>query len=678
MSDNSFKVKNSLALAPVNLATLLNPQAGDLACDINDNNKIKRYDEDAASWVEVGSGGGVGGVDIFFVQDFESASLSSFDSQVGLSLSQTDPLKGKVSAVLTHDSSIDQLFKQIIPVDRKFRGIPMVLRLDSKSSASQGNLVIKITDETNSFDIITSAQLQLSSEISGKKNSVVFTIPSDCENLSYTITALPEAGSPESVIDDIICEIAEIALLATIPESQALKLTGGSAATTTTITNFSVDENSGSNICSYNSSNGRITFNKACIASVTFIATQTTASADFYVTILKNGSTLINNVATRPSATGGYTEFVSTSISMSAGDYLTFQTGAIGNINSSVFLTTTAASESVLTVPETFSTDTAALSYKSSSEYTLSTLENAPVGSYITFTYAANTNTRTQTTTRPTQSDADMNANGIRIFTRAFNAASTAGNPARIAIQIGKGLKGRSLDLYKSAGKSIGGNLDWVIFQSDTNSRGAFSKDYNEVTGVLSIDAGVQASSSNINAAFNFSDTTVQNNGYLVINASKNPALTGIGLDRVACVCKTAPSTALTYTGTLANTSTVTWTWNTIEVDTHGAYNTSTGTFTAPSSGTYMIGFNVYLLGSYASYGRVDSFINVNGTSVHFEVGYISASSGALQIFGCKPVGIKLNKGDTVTCSSVPSNWSSVSVGISNPTSHRLTIFKVG
>jgi microcystin-dependent protein len=95
-----------------------------------------------------------------------------------------------------------------------------------------------------------------------------------------------------------------------------------------------------------------------------------------------------------------------------------------------------ATNEAILTPTETFSTDTASLSYAGSAAYTLSTLQNAPVGTFITFTYAINTNTRTQTTTRPTQTDADMNVNGIQMFARAYNAASTAAQPAAIAIQI--------------------------------------------------------------------------------------------------------------------------------------------------------------------------------------------------------------------------------------------------
>ncbi|MFY8170440.1 MAG: hypothetical protein ACOVK2_04915, partial [Candidatus Fonsibacter sp.] len=183
MASNSFKIKNSLVLTPKDLSTLVSPEAGDLACDINDSNKIKRYDANAAAWVEVGSGGGVGGTDIFFVQDFESASLASF-TQTGLTLSQTDPLHGKVSALLTHQAGVsptnDQKFKQVIPVDRKFRGESMTLRLNCKSSASAGNVTINIYDETNAANIVASEQLQLANDVSGAISQVGFTIPATC------------------------------------------------------------------------------------------------------------------------------------------------------------------------------------------------------------------------------------------------------------------------------------------------------------------------------------------------------------------------------------------------------------------------------------------------------------------------------------------------------------------
>ena len=1122
MSNNSFKVKNAITLSPVDLTTLVSPQAGDLACDINDSNKIKRYDSTTSAWAEVGAGG-VGSLDILFAQDFESASLSSF-TQTGLALDTSAPLHGKVSAKLTHDASVNQSFKQIVSVDRKFRGQAIVMRLNVKSSASAGNVTISVYDETNAASLLSSTQLQLSNDVDGVSNAVSFTIPSTSSSISYTITALPEAGSPVTFIDDIVAELSNVALLETsvevpvmtawqgytptfqgfgtpsavefewrqvgesveirgkfvsgvptavearvglpagltsagtslipslqivgsaslsgtlastythamlaepsvsyltlgaasgsptvtqtlvkrngdallnasqtlsffasipcaglsatttktIPLTQSglvqeadsalraagnagqaitvgvtnipfiatsmignsmswsgsaltvieagiytidtqLKFTsvlernislyvnnsglcligesiassthhgsyngyfnagdiisirtgvnGGTLSNTTTehylsITKqsslkqvsvssdqkitiptselrfegasargtgtesaivqftsmaklrgdtFTVDNSNGTaitmtkagrlnisctstaaivstfqitknqstrtalssissevlataiiavanstNSCSatadvsigdvirichdtipaanarnnftlsfqeqdisvsvtntlpqfsdsdsyvrvatgngfgssattirrfasvtsnvgtdilyadsatagasftvrsagvyniaytdvsasgtppvqisingsaitisnipvtsggmtisaqpylqsgdiitvgsinpagitsasssaqvliskvgkpnvtgvdvtpfvnvpqqqtqshifdsisgapqsinfatasayrsmgsgvYSLGIGSVTILKNCNISISLSTTQASVT-DVSSSILLNGNIIVSNREISNSAVG-LNSIVATTISCLVGDVITF-TSSNQNITDLV-LSATALSDQILTAPETFSTDTASLSYASSAAYTLSTLQNAPVGTFITFTYAINTNTRTQTVnTPPSQSTADMNTNGIQLFTRALNAASTAAQPAAVAIQIGKGLKGRTLDLYASAGKVLAGNLDFYYAAGASNAVvGVYIRDYNESTGILLIDAGFTPIASNTSHNLGFSDQSSQTSGYLVINASKSPALTGVPL----------------------------------------------------------------------------------------------------------------------------------------------------
>jgi hypothetical protein len=162
-------------------------------------------------------GGGIGGVDILFVQDFEAAALSDF-TQTGLSLSTSSPLHGDVSALLTHQNAVNQSFKQVIAVDRKFRGEAMTMRLNVKSNATAGNVTLNVYDETNSANLVASEQLQLANDTSGALNKIAFTIPETCASLSYTVTALPEAGSPVTRVDDIIAELAVTSLLETSVE----------------------------------------------------------------------------------------------------------------------------------------------------------------------------------------------------------------------------------------------------------------------------------------------------------------------------------------------------------------------------------------------------------------------------------------------------------------------------
>jgi hypothetical protein len=237
----------------------------------------------------------------------------------------------------------------------------------------------------------------------------------------------------------------------------------------------------------------------------------------------------------------------------------------------------TASNRNILTAPDTFSTDTAPLVFKATEVNA-----NDPVGTFSTYTYAANTNTRSVSGSAPSQSIASMNQNGIQIFTRAFNAASTTGNPAAIAIQIGKGLKGTSLNLYKSAGKVTAGNIDFALFDT-TESDGILNKTYNEVTGILYLDSGATRTSVISVSRFYFSDVTFQANGFLVINASKNPALTGLNIERVA-------ARAVSTSGQVLNTIAATITWNSAKTyDTHNSLNTTTGIFTAPESGYYQV-----------------------------------------------------------------------------------------
>jgi hypothetical protein len=330
----------------------------------------------------------------------------------------------------------------------------------------------------------------------------------------------------------------------------------------------------GSSIYSYSSSTGLYTVLKE--ASFNINASLEASGAAAVVPIVSIDGTA-RAISSSP-ATAGARATVSYSGNLKVGQSFSIVNGTANTTNNQrISVLATASADTILTAPETFSTDTAALTYASSAAYTLSTLANAPVGTFITFTYAANTNTRTQTTTAPTQTTADMNANGMLIYTRAFNATSTAAQPATLAIQIGKGLKGKSLDLYKSAGKVTAGSLDNVV-TSTTNASGVYYKDYNEVTGILIIDAGV-AISTNTSHIFEFTDLTGQTSGYLVINASKNPALTGFGLGRV--YLSAADNAGQVITANVTNIPFIR-----IE-DTHGAWN---GTqYTVPETGIYSI-----------------------------------------------------------------------------------------
>jgi hypothetical protein len=592
MATNSFKVKNSLVLTPRNLSTLTTPEAGDLACDINDSNKIKRYDASIAAWVEVGSGG-VGGVDILYVQDFESTPITQFIRSSGFSLVTSNPLHDKISAQIIHSAG-SEYFGHIFPVNPKFRGQTINLTLDCKTSAT-GQLYITVYDNDTDEPFLADTKLNISNSVSGTKSTFTFAISSSVENLRYDIISVGNSGAI-TIIDDIIFEISNP--LVTIPQPdteviEALTSTSTFGSTNTGVPVLNITKNTNKGIISVDSTSVLGTSFRAlkkCTVNISVTARDTTTAATAFIT--RNSTILTtatpNGILSTLSLTAGFSGSASSSVVLDIGDILRVQRDAtfISSIPS-VTLTATASSDQILTAPESFSTDTASLTYASSSAYTLSTLQNAPVGTYITFTYAANTNTRTQTTTRPTQTDADMNVNGMQVFTRAYNAASTAASPAAVAIQIGKGLKGKSLDLYKSAGKVTSGSLDYVILTNDTAAYGAGYKEYNEVTGVLIIDAAA-AINTNTARTFVYSDGSTVTSGYLVINASKSPALTGVPLllPRIATLSDVKASG--TAGGTATSGSYQTRTLNTLSDPSGIVTSLASNQFTLPAGEYYI------------------------------------------------------------------------------------------
>jgi hypothetical protein len=322
-----------------------------------------------------------------------------------------------------------------------------------------------------------------------------------------------------------------------------------------------------------------------CIVDVSFSALQTTQDHAAY--IYKNGVIVMKGTETY---TANRTNLVSTSLYLSAGEYISVgSAGTLGAGTNYFTLTAVANSPQILTVPETFSTDNANLAYAGSAAYTLPTLPNAPIGTFITYIYTGSTNTRTQTTTAPTQTIADMNANGIKVFTRAYATLSTAASPVVVAIQIGKGLKGVSLTPFQTTGKTLAGNLDSIV-KSTTAEYGFHSKDYNETTGVLLLDGGFCLNTTTTNREVQFIDTTTASAAYVVINASKNPALTGININKVAV-------RAVGNTGSVITANVTDLTFTEVEDNTNSWNGTA---FTVPETGTYDISIYAYFVGAAA------------------------------------------------------------------------------
>jgi hypothetical protein len=388
-------------------------------------------------------------------------------------------------------------------------------------------------------------------------------------------------------------------------ENQYTSLSTGVAFSGSANVTGSLTSSTGSGLFSYNSTTGVYTVLKKSNFYLSYRGQNQSASAGF-VGIDINGVTIVGETAPAVDNT-----FISTSWVgiLQTGNTFSFRVGSTSVDNHEISVLATTESENIVTPTSTFSTDTASLTYAGSGTYTLSTLANAPVGTFITFTYATSTNTRTQTNTAPTQTTSSMNANGIQLFARAYNAASTATSPSTIAIQIGKGLKGVSVDFYKSTSKVTSGSLD--ALWSGNAKIGTDINSYDETTGILFIDPGYNFSALTTTATFLFSDATFQTNGYAVINASKNPALTGFNTSKVYL-------NAEGNAGQVITTSTTDIPFITVE-DTHGAWDGDQ--YTIPESGMYTLSvscaftasaaraFNIYINGS--NYRRFN-FVNAS------------------------------------------------------------------
>jgi hypothetical protein len=280
---------------------------------------------------------------------------------------------------------------------------------------------------------------------------------------------------------------------------------------------------------SYNASTGVYTILSPCTVFVSYSARKA-ASGLINLTINSSAKGVLGQ-SSPDNSTSGVHIAVSANFSGSPGETFSCR-GNNGNNQDSQIITVTAVGKSpnIVTASEAFSTDTALLAYAGSAQYTLSTLANAPVGTFITFTTAANSNARTQTNAAaPTQATSSMNTNGIQLFARAYNAASTSGNPASIAIQIGKNFKGLMASGYSSTAKVNAISLDMFI-SSTTVQRGTVVT-YEESTGILQIDCSSAEFSANTARSVGQDATgSAVSNGYIVINASKSPALTGVPL----------------------------------------------------------------------------------------------------------------------------------------------------
>jgi hypothetical protein len=247
------------------------------------------------------------------------------------------------------------------------------------------------------------------------------------------------------------------------------------------------------------------------------------AAANNYLTknaTILNIATPDNRIAntTNPANSGS---MVSANVKLVVGDVIRVQRNSANTITvAQVTITATADNNATATPTQQISSDTISFSFKATA-----ITDTDAIGTFNTYTFTAATNTFVIAGTAPTQTTASMNINGVQLFGRAFNSASTSASPAKIDIVIGKGLKGRQIDGYVSVAKT-------QSFCYDRGHNGATAEfgtevKYNSTTGILSIDVGYGVNASYTTRYVSTGDPLVSN-GYFVFNASKSPSLVTI------------------------------------------------------------------------------------------------------------------------------------------------------
>lgn len=279
------------------------------------------------------------------------------------------------------------------------------------------------------------------------------------------------------------------------------------------------------------------------------------------------------------------------------GDRIRIQRGAIGAgvwYFNTLSIMATAQSTSVVTQTQQVSSDTMNFVFKSTA-----ITDSDPIGTFNTYTYAVNSNTATLSPSAPTQTTSSMNTSGIRIFGRAYNAASTSATPARVEIKIGKGFKSNQVDAFLDTAKSD--SVTYDIQNATSTATWGTTVTYSPVTGILALDAGLNPSNSVTTrlVGLSVSSNLSASNAYFVFNASTTPSLVSIPnlQQRVAYLSDVKPS------GTAGGSSVIgtqTRTLNTIVDNTGIVTSLASNQFTLPA-GTYQIeasapGYNTGLL----------------------------------------------------------------------------------
>ena len=314
--------------------------------------------------------------------------------------------------------------------------------------------------------------------------------------------------------------------------------------------------------------------------SVSFTVREADATDIVAGQILVNGTDISRQIsryqvaATQASNTGF-------TLDLSPSDRVTFITSANNTDSNFIVLSASASNPNTLMSNETFSFATNPLTFCSSATCTdEASLSNQPIGSFRTSSIASGGNARVNCSTAPTQTTASMQADGYFVTARPYTgAAGTCAAPTYTQVNVGKNWKGWTATLVKNPAATvprISGNTQYFTAVS-TQGDGFYSLNYDPSSGILTIDSGSRGASVT-SSVFQYTNGTTANTGYILFEASKNPAQTATELTTFGAYYQlasafTVPTAGTTFKPTVAIR------------DTNLGMNTTTGEYTVPYDG---------------------------------------------------------------------------------------------
>lgn len=549
-----------------------------------------------------------------------------------LSISKVDPLFGDASYELKMTNLAMATYK-VIPVDIGFRGTTVALTLNYLMP--QGAARVSLLDQDN--EVIDGATFDIPAANGKEKFGTTVFIPSDVTGIRFKVESRDTVAGQVFKFDNIeissdLLKSVDIEdkwqqLVATDISGIALNLSTGTKEGNSSL--FSVSGNSLTTLA-----------NVELSISAYARGVATAASGYIGLNVSKGSSILIQDEAVSHASSYGVKASVGEKLMLPQGSTLTLNiaSGAASTLAHGYTILAKARTKSIVAPTDQVTERSIAWRWRSPAQATEANLSaTGKIGDYVTGQYAANTNTLTQCTTRPDQTDDDMRINGPRIYTRAYDAPSTAALPARIVVKIAepKQLDACDITLFKNTSRDITISLDY--WESAGVKFGASAAHFNPATGLLTLDLGRNQVSTNSATLVDSAGFNV-GSGYLTFTASKLA-------QAVAIPTRKPYFWATNSTGGVVPSSSVILVegWTTKNIS---GFTFDGKTLTVMEDGVYSLSAQV----SYSGNGNLSDNVQTRivTTSDSFIAHGVRESTASPAGAVCSVVGVPLRKGDTV------------------------------